>query len=235
MLDIYRPKHIIHIKSSAEATYIATRWNRALRYGHDEFATAVFINADYVLLEYVLQNRSGDSRYVKVDFTEIFKRANAIGAKHVILIHNHPYSNYLQPSEEDIYWIAKARVMAREWNVQLTDSVITTCNYAYSMTTRNIFCISTLDSDFMYDISNNFKEFPVEDHSHVPPYETIRKHIANTFLERYRLKHGYDRKEKETAKPFEFPKNAKEFKSVLDLPPYIYKLNKGSINCAKIK
>jgi len=224
MLDIFRPKQRLVLKCLAELTYVATRWKRPLRFGKIEEVCAMYLNEDNVLLEFCLVAKSDRRDYVQADFIEIFKRGAAIGAKKLVIFHNHVSEDVPEASDADWITINRAKILATEWNIVLLESIITSKNYAYAMLNNETFGISEFNNQVICDISNQFKKFKIRyQYGYIPPFVVIKRNIALTFMDKIKiLIKTYERWEKETAKPIQFSDNTVTVNSILSTKPYCY-------------
>lgn len=92
---------------------------------------AVFLDADGVYLEDRLIGR-GQSSHLAIRLRELFARALAIGARSLIVAHNHP-SGDCRPSRSDIAATRRLIDVGRALDIELLDHLIVTREKVYSM------------------------------------------------------------------------------------------------------
>lgn len=83
---------------------------------------AIFMNYDYVPVEYSIIGIGNDSK-TNIDIAEIFKIALLVNAKHILVAHNHLGSS-IEPSDSDIATTQKIGSIGKLLNIDLIDSVI---------------------------------------------------------------------------------------------------------------
>ena len=87
-----------------------------------EFLEVIFMNYDYVPIEYSIIGIGDDSK-TNIDVAEIFKIALLVNAKHVLVAHNHIGSS-IEPTDSDIATTRKIGYIGNLLNIDLIDSVI---------------------------------------------------------------------------------------------------------------
>lgn len=92
---------------------------------------AVFLDANSEYLEDRVIGR-GQSSHLAIRLRELFARALAIGARNLIVAHNHP-SGDCRPSESDIAATRRLVDIGRALDIELLDHLIVTREKVYSM------------------------------------------------------------------------------------------------------
>lgn len=75
---------------------------------------------------------SGQSAHLTIELRELFARALALGARFLIVAHNHPSGN-CRPSESDILATRRVAQIGRALGIELLDHLILTREKLYSM------------------------------------------------------------------------------------------------------
>lgn len=219
MMKVYKPTDTIYLKALAEFAYIAIAWYRPLKFDTTkEHVCAMYLDKDCKLLEFALVN-VGESHKVIFNVRSVFQNGHDIGAKYVILLHNHPHEADPTPSPIDLKTSNMAKIIASEWCLEFVSAIVVGNNSAYSIFENERFGVWENNNTVFRDIANMFKNCEND----IPSFTVINNNSDDDKKLTHKLKNFFGI----TKNKIKAVSTPKVYNSILDTDKY-KKLSKSS-------